>query len=67
MRWDSNYFYYCVGKNKFIINNWVKCFQGGIVVKNPPANIRDKGNVLPALGWEESLKEEMATPSGILA
>ena len=39
-------------------------FPGGSVVKNPPANARDKG-LIP--GWKDSLEKEMATHSSILA
>ena len=38
-------------------------FPGGLVVKNPPANAGDSGD----MGWEDSLEEEMATHSGIFA
>ena len=34
------------------------------MVKNPPANAE---TWVPALGWENSLEEEMATHSSILA
>ena len=39
-------------------------FPGGSVLKNLPANA---GDPIPCLGWEESLEEEMSTPSSILA
>ena len=38
-------------------------FPGGRVVKNPPANAEDTGS----LGQEDSLEQEMATHSSILA
>ena len=38
-------------------------FPGGLVVKNPPANAGDSGD----MGWEDSLEEEMATYSSIFA
>ena len=37
------------------------------MVKNPPANAGDAGNSGLIPGWEDPLKEEMATPSSILA
>ena len=40
-------------------------FLGGLVVKNPLANAGDKTRAR-YLGWEESLKEGMATHSSIL-
>ena len=52
-------------KKKF--KKWVKDFPGGSVVKNPPANIEDTGDTGSILGWEDSLEEEMATHSSILA
>ena len=39
-------------------------FPGGTVVKNPPTNA---GDGVRSLGWEDSLEEEMATGSSILA
>ena len=39
-------------------------FSGGSVVKKPPAT---KEMWVQSLGWEEPLKEEMATHSRILA
>ena len=36
---------------------------GGSVVNNLPANSGDVGSIL---GWEDSMEEEMATPSSIL-
>ena len=36
---------------------------GGSVVNNLPANAGDVGSIL---GWEDSMEEEMATPSSIL-
>ena len=38
-----------------------------LVVKNPPANSGDIGDVVPSLGWEDPLEKEMATHSSILA
>ena len=38
-------------------------FPRGSVVKNPPANAGEAGS----LGWDDSLKKEMATHSSILA
>ena len=43
------------------------CFQGGSVVKNPPANERDAGEVSSIPGSERSSGEEMAIHSSILA
>jgi len=37
------------------------------VVKKPPANAGDAGAWVPSLGWENSLEEEIATHSSILA
>ena len=37
------------------------------MVKNPPAHAGDAGNVGSILGWEDPLKEEVATHSSILA
>ena len=37
---------------------------GGPVVKNPPANTKDK---IGSLGWENTLEKEMAAHSNILA
>ena len=39
----------------------------GPVVKNPLANAGDAGNAGQSLGWKDSLEEEMATCSSILA
>ena len=36
---------------------------GGSVVNNLPTNAGDVGSIL---GWEDSMEEEMATPSSIL-
>ena len=41
-------------------------FLGDSVVKNPPANAGDSKVQLQSLGWEDPLKEGMATPSSIL-
>ena len=40
---------------------------GGSVVKNPPANAGDAGDVGSTLGQQGPLEEEMATHSNILA
>ena len=37
---------------------------GGVVMKNPSANAGDTGSIL---GWEDTLEEETATGSSILA
>ena len=37
-----------------------------LVVKNPPANSGDIGDVVPSLGQEDPLEKEMATHSSIL-
>ena len=42
-------------------------FPGSSVVKNPPANARNAGDMVQSLGQEDPLKEEMATHSSILA
>ena len=44
-------------------------FQGAqrLKKKNAPANAGDTGDVGSYLNWEDPLKEEMATPSSILA
>ena len=42
-------------------------FPGGLVVKNPPANAGDAGDVGLILGLEDPLEKEMATHSSILA
>ena len=39
-------------------------FPGGSVVKNTPANV---GVMVPPLGWEDPLEEEMANQASILA
>ena len=39
----------------------------GSVVKNPPANARDTGDVVRSLGQKEPLEKEMATHSSVLA
>ena len=42
-------------------------FPGGSVVKNPPANAGDSGEMLArSLGQEDLLEEEMATRSSVL-
>ena len=41
-----------------------KGFPDGSVVKNPPAK---QETLAQSLGWEDPLKEEMATHSSILA
>ena len=42
-------------------------FPGGSVVKNLPANAGDTGILGQSMGWQDSLEEEMATHSSILA
>ena len=42
-------------------------FPGGSVVKNLPASAGDAGFLIQTLNWEDSLDEEMATHSSILA
>ena len=42
-------------------------FPSGSVVKDPPANVGDAGDVVQSLGLENPLEEEMATHSSILA
>ena len=42
-------------------------FPGGTVVKNPPANAGDAGDVSSIPGSGRSLEEEMTTHSSILA
>ena len=37
------------------------------MVKNLPTNAGDTGDMVPPLGQEDALEEEMATPSRILA
>ena len=37
------------------------------MVKNPPANAGDQETQIGSLGWEDSLKKEMATHSSIHA
>ena len=47
---------------------WVQQdFPSGSLVKNPPANAGDTGDVGLILGQENLLEKEMATPSSILA
>ena len=42
-------------------------FPGGSVVKNLPAVQEMQDTQVSSLGWEDPLKEEMATHSSILA
>ena len=42
-------------------------FSGGSVVKNPPVMQESQETQVRSLGWEDPLKEEMATHSSILA
>ena len=42
-------------------------FSGGSVIKNPPANAGDAGDVGSVSVWEDLLEEGMATHSSILA
>ena len=45
-----------------------KCFLSGSIVKKLPANAGDMQEIgIQSLGWEDPLKEEMATDSNILA
>ena len=37
------------------------------MIKNPPANAGDAGDVGPLLGWQDPLELKMATHSSILA
>ena len=37
------------------------------MVKNPPANTADTGDLVRSLGWGDALEEETATHSSILA
>ena len=37
------------------------------MVRNPPANAGDTGDVGQSLGWEDPLEEEMVTYSSMLA
>ena len=41
--------------------------QVALVVKNPAANAWDTETVVPSLGWEDTLEQEMTTRSSILA
>ena len=42
-------------------------FAGGSMVKNLPANEETQETLVPSLGWEDPLEEEMAIHSSILA
>ena len=42
-------------------------FLGSLVVKNPPAMQEPQGTWVPSLGQEDSLGEDMATHSSVLA
>ena len=42
-------------------------FPGGTVVKNLPVNAGDTGDEGLITGWEDSLEQDMATDSSILA
>ena len=42
-------------------------FQGGSVVKNPPAKQEMQEMQVRSLGWEDALKKGMATHCSILA
>ena len=37
------------------------------MIKNPPASVGDRRDANSVLGWEDPLKEDMATHSSILA
>ena len=45
----------------------LKCFPGGSVAKNSPANAGDRGLGVQSLGWEDPQEKEMTTHSSILA
>ena len=38
-----------------------------LVVKNPPANAGDIGDMVQSLGWEDPLEKQMAVHSSTLA
>ena len=42
-------------------------FPDGAVVKNPPANAEDTGDVVSVLGGEDVLEEKVTTHCNILA
>ena len=41
--------------------------QAALAVKNPPAKIGDRRDMVLSLGWEDPLEESMETHSNILA
>ena len=45
----------------------LRASQVMLVVKNPPANVEAQEMWVQSLGWEDSLEEDMATHSSILA
>ena len=51
----------------YSITSLITGFPGGSVVKNPPANVEDAGDVGSILGLEDPLEEERAIHFGILA
>ena len=53
--------------NIFIITVNNTGFPSGSVVKNPPAVQEIQDTQVSSLGWEDPLKEEMATHSSVLA
>ena len=48
-------------------NNHIRGFPDGLVVKNPPANGGDTGDIGLVLGRDDSPEKEMAACSSILA
>ena len=59
-----------VGGNGLLIRikiYFVKSFPNSSVVKNLPAMQQPQETWVPYLGWEDSLEEDMATHSSILA
>ena len=59
----SNYFIITFKGLLFV--KWVS--QVSLMVKNPPASIRDKETQVRSLGGEDPLDEGMATHSSVLA
>ena len=55
---------FCLGLN-FIVSKWWG-FPGGSVVKNPPANAGDTGDMGSITGSRDPLERVMATHSNIL-
>ena len=50
-----------------MVDRVFQVFQVALVVKNPPANAEDTGDVGSSLGQEDPLEEAMASRSSILA